>query len=253
MRKLIYFFTLIFLMCITFSCKEDYLLYDSQDINKLYFDQEEVEFIYGPRPDLEEDISLKIHLIGFANLGQDAEIKVIPDEERSTAKYGIHYTFTEEPRISKDSTVAYVRLNFLRESLVKDMIYTIHLHIGSNEDYIPTNTSKCLIKFGDTDVPQPTWWQPDRLGTYTLEKYMMFIELYHKSEEEYPEIYKNIEKDWGRYLDQTTSFRHMWLLTTAAYLGYFKKKMYVPMYEYFLKTGNEAYRIPDPMDPSNNY
>lgn len=252
MRKIVYSVALV-MMAFLFSCKEEYMLYDVAQINKIYFDENRAEYFYGPRADKAVDMELKVNLIGFANLEGDAEFVVSPDDSRSTAKYGVHYEFAEKPRFNKDSTVAYVKLDLKRQNMVKDIVYTAHLNLGTNDTYTPTNVTKCLVQFGDVYVPQPTWWMADRLGTYTPEKYIMFVQLFQATKNDYKEIYAEIVGYWGEYLDKTDHSRHKFLLTTAVYLGYFKKEVYVPMYAYYLDTSDENYRIPDPMDPNNNY
>lgn len=252
MKKIILSLSIILLSAISLtSCNTDnYMLYDTSSINKLYFQNDTVKFVYGPKPDKDIDISIPIKLIGFANLESDASFIVEIDEARSTAKNGIHYTFAEEVRIMKDSTVAYVHLNIDKTNLIKDISYKLFLRIRENETYAPTNKVKCYVEFGDTSIPQPAWWKPDRLGNYTQEKLILFIEYFHKSKDSKPMIYDAIVYGWGLYLDEVSNgnnrFEH--LLTTAAYVTYFKEEMYQPMYEYYIASGyNPLYEIPNPL------
>lgn len=233
------------------SCNTDnYLLYDTSSINKLYFQNDTVKFVYGPKPDKEIDIAVPVKLIGFVNLESDASFIVEIDEARSTAKNGVEYTLSEEVRIMKDSSIAYVNINIDKTKLVKDLKYKLYLRIRENDTYAPTNKVKCYVEFGDTSIPQPAWWKPDRLGAYTQEKLILFIEYFHRSKDSKPKIFDAIVYGWGLYLEEPCNgngrFQH--LLTTAVYLTYFIEEIYQPMYEYYVASGyNPLYEIPQPI------
>lgn len=252
MKKIILSLSIIILSALSLiSCETDnYMLYDTTSINKLYFQHDTVKFVYGPKPDKDVDISVPVKLIGFANLDADASFVVEIDEARSTAKNGIHYTFAEEVRIMKDSTVAYVNINIDKKNLIKDISYKLYLRIRENDSYAPTNKVKCYVEFGNTSIPQPEWWKPDKLGVYTQEKLVLFIEYFTATKSSKPKIYDAIVYGWGPYLEEPCNgnnrFQH--LLTTAVYVTYFKEEMYWPMYEYYVASGyNPLYEIPNPL------
>lgn len=245
-------YTCLFLLvaaCLATSCDdENYQLYDANAINKIYFGADTVRFIYGARPDLDCDVTIPVKLIGLANLEKEAPFVVEVDAYESLAKNGVHYHMDEVQYFGKDSTMAYIKIDFDKQALVKDVVYTIILRLGSNEQYVPSNTKKCVIQFGDTYIEQPAWWKPDRLGTYTQEKLIMFIQRFHATKTITPVLYEAIEVGWGEYLDTPSEsnnrFQH--LLTTYAYTTYFKEYIYTPMYRYYLSTGDKRYEMPDP-------
>lgn len=238
---------LLLLMGLLFSCSvEDYKLYDTSLTNKIYFEKDTFFFEYGPREDLEVDLEIPINLIGLAYLDRDVEFKVSADIRNSTAKLGVHYEMDEMQVFMKDSVTAAIKLNFKRENLVKDIQYKLYLHLEENENYVPTNRTKCVVFFGDISIEQPEWWRPDRLGTYTQEKLILFIKYFHATKEILPVMYDDIESKWGKYLDNVNHSRYEYLLTTYVYLGYFRQYIYTPMYEYYIETGDERYKLPNP-------
>lgn len=246
----IYIYLLVFIgTFLTTSCDdENYQLYDASQINKIYFGVDSVNFIYGAREDLECDVTIPVKLIGLANLEGEGAFKVEIDNYESTAKNGIHYHLDEIQYFGKDSTIAHIKIDLDKSALVKDITYTLILRLGTNEHYTPANTKKCIINFGDTYIEQPAWWKPDRLGTYTQEKLIMFIRCFHATKDITPVLYEAIELGWGKYLDtpseDNSRFQH--LLTTYTYVSYFKQYFYTPMYEYYLETNDKRYEMPDP-------
>ena len=244
-----YLFILIASWLLSACDDENYQLYDADQINKIYFGADSVNFVYGARNDEECDVRIPIKLIGLANLEKDDVFQVEIDNYESTAKNGVHYTLNEQQYFKKDSTMAYINIDLHKEALVKDVTYTIILRLGTTDHYTPANErQKCVITFGDTYIEQPAWWLPDRLGTYTQEKLILFIQYFHKTKVNTPVIYEAIKFGWGEYLDtpdeDNSRFEH--LLTTYSYITYFKEYFYEPMYEYYLKTGDKRYEIPNP-------
>lgn len=149
MRKLLYTsITALLLLGALFSCTdEDYKLYNTSLTNKIYFDKDTFFFEYGPREDKEVDLEVPISLIGLANFDRDVEFKVSADVRNSTAKLGVHYNMDEIQVFMKDSVTAAIKLDFKRDNLVKDIQYKLYLNLEANDEYIPTNRTKCLVFF----------------------------------------------------------------------------------------------------------
>ena len=163
MRKLLYTsITALLFFGALFSCTdEDYNLYNTSLTNKIYFDKDTFFFEYGPREDKEVDLEVPISLIGLANFDRDVEFKVSADVRNSTAILGVHYNMDEIQVFMKDSVTAAIKLDFKRDNLVKDIQYKLYLNLEANDEYIPTNRTKCLVFFGDISIEQPFWCRPD--------------------------------------------------------------------------------------------
>lgn len=165
MKKLYMYIVAILLFGALFSCTdEDYQLYNTSLTNKIYFDRDSFFFQYGPREDKEIDLEIPISLIGLANFDQDMEFKVSADVRNSTAKLGVHYDMSEIQVFMKDSVTAAIKLDFKRDNLVKDIQYKLYLNLEANDNYIPTNRTKCIVLFGDINMDQPAWWQSGSFG-----------------------------------------------------------------------------------------
>ena len=248
MRKYLLYIVILWCSCTLFSCtNDDYQVYNAEQVNKMYFDRDTFTFVYGPREDKECDLEIPISLIGLANLERDAEFKVSIDTRNSTAKLGVHFNMDEIQYFKKDSEKGTIKIDFIRSALIRDMQYKLYLHLEANDEYVPTNKTVCTVLFGDITLAQPKWWMPDRLGTYTQEKFVLFFKYFRETEDIVPALYSAIVNNWGEYLDDESYWRFPWLLTTYTYVGYFKQYVYTPMYEYFLETGDERYRLPNPL------
>lgn len=73
------------------------------------------------------------------------------------------------------------------------------------------------------------------------------MKYFHATKDIKPIIYQQIVDKWGLYLDKTDYWRYPWLLTTYTYTTYFREYMYTPMYEYYLLSGDERYKLPNPL------
>ena len=245
MKKYIVYISVIWFGLLCACTDEDYQLYNASLTNKIYFERDSFFFQYGPREDKEVDLEIPISLIGLANLEQDAEFKVSADVRNSTAKLGVHYDMDEIQVFRKDSVTAVIKLDFKRDNLVRDIQYKLYLDLEANDSYIPTNKTRCIVFFGDISIDQPAWWRPDRLGTYNQDKLILFIKYFQATKDLLPVMYDGIVSKWGEYLDQEHQ-DFQYLLTWYVHLGFFKQYVYTPMYEYYLQTGDEHYRIPNP-------
>lgn len=237
-----------FLFCmgiiLFFSCeKNDYQIYDRNQRNKLFFDSDSLQFIYGLTRDHDIDLNVKVNLIGFVDLKENQLFEVQIVKEKTTAQEGVHFTLPQEIMLLKDSIVAYIPLDFHKSNLEKNKEYVLTLRLLENENYMPTDIRECTISFGDKDIAAPIWWRSDKLGDYNQEKLILFVDYYHQSKEKSPVIYESIRNTWGENLDQGTATN---LLTIAKYQGYLNRYILVPMYEYYLETNDSQYQIPNP-------
>ena len=227
-----------------FSCEDtDYQIYDKNQKNKLFFAEDSLQFTYGLTRDQDVDLNVEVGLIGFVDLSSSRTFEIEIVKEKTTAREGEHFTLSLENTILKDSTVAFVPLDFHKLNLEKNKEYVLTLRLVENENYVPTDIRECVISFSNKDIEAPVWWRSDKLGDYNQEKLILFVDYYNQSEEKSPVIYEAIRKKWGENLDQGTETN---LLTIYKYQGYLNRYILNPMYEYYLETNDQMYQIPNP-------
>lgn len=241
------FILILFLSLVFAACEDDnYQLYDTGQINTIFFEKDTIRFNYGLNMDKDCDIELNLGLIGLVNTEQDIPFVVKPDGKSSTAKLNLHYTMEAQQFFMKDSVRAHIKLDLFKDELVKNVEYKLYLQLGENEYFRPTHRTRCVVIFGDISLQQPAWWLPDYLGTYNQDKLVLFVECFRQSKDKAPLIYNMIVQDYGENLDKEDYERYQWLLTTDSHRGFLDKYIYIPMYEYYQQTKDPKYQIPDP-------
>lgn len=242
-NKILYLF--VFLVVLTLNACEntDYQVYNKDQKNKIFFEKDTVRFQYGMKLDKACDLEVLVKLIGFVDQEKAVPLRVTANEELTTAVAGRDYILPATNVFERDSSTAYLKLDFQKVNLEKNKDYVLTLDLESSEQYEPTERTRCVVIFGDKDVPAPKWWEAKKLGTYHQEKFILFVDFYHKSKELSPIIYESIKKEFGENLDEGTKAN---LLGVYAYQGYLTRYILTPMYEYYLESGDPVYEIPKP-------
>ena len=223
----------------------DYLKYNSSQKDQIYFQSDSVNFVYGFRSDEDADLEVRADVIGFVNTQGDTPFSVSVNRELTTAVEGTHFKVLPGPTIDRDSTHGAVKIDFTKSNLELGKQYMLTLDLVENDSYKPAEVRQCRVYFGNLEIPAPKWWRDEYVGTYTQEKFVLFVELYSETKETSPYFYNTINNLWGPTLQGTPS-REAFLLTTAAYRGYLIRYIYGPMYEYYLSTNDPKYEIPNP-------
>ena len=131
-----------------FSCEDtDYQIYDKSQKDKLFFAKDSLQFTYGLTRDQDVDLNVEVDLIGFVNLSQNQVFKVEIVKEKTTAREGEHFTLSLENIMPKDSTMAFIPLDFHKLNLEKNKEYMLTLRLVENENYVPTDIRECVILF----------------------------------------------------------------------------------------------------------
>lgn len=242
-KEFIYLFIICSILSL-FSCEDtDYQLYNKNDKDKLFFTKDTIRFTYGLNRDLEVDLNVQVQLIGFVNQSKDQTFQIGIVKEKTTAINGKHYLVTEANIMAKDSSMAYIPVDFQKLQLEKNKEYQLTLQLIENEHYAPTDIKECVILFDNKDIEAPVWWRAEKLGEYNQEKFILLVDYFHQSEKKSPVLFNAIKSKWGENLDQGTETN---LLTIYQYQGFLNRYILTPMYEYYLETNNPMYQIPNP-------
>lgn len=227
-----------------FSCKQaDYLLYDSTQQNRMTFVQDTLKFNYGMTLDKDVDLLVHTKLMGMVNTQADVPFTVSVNKEHTTAEEGKHFAIPDKNLILKDSSKATVPVDFFKPNLEVDKDYKLTLDLLSDANFLSDDIRRCVIIFGNKTIPAPVWWRTDRLGEYNQDKFILFVSHFSSSKESSSVIYNKIKNTWGENLDKGTAIN---LLTIIEYRGYVRKYMLIPIYEHYLKTNDDRYKIPNP-------
>lgn len=242
MKKIIFLLSL-FAILVT-SCKDnEYLVYDSESVNHVSFTTDTVEFSYGFYEDYENEIELDLTIFGMPVMTEGGSMEInISYGDETTATEGVEFDIVKT--ITQDN-VNQILIDIHKDALVYGAQNIVVLDIVEGDDFSPTGTTRCYLRFSYSEIEQPLWWNVTKLGEYTVEKHTMFINLFWATEETSPTYYtvyigrhdNNLD---GIYL--TESFTTLMLNYNT---GYWQKYFYAPMYAYYLETGDPDYEVPE--------
>lgn len=237
-------YILILLSIGMFSCKKsEYLLYNIQETNKIYFKYDTLKFNYGMLQDKEVDLLLSAGLIGMVDKNADRDFTITINQSLTTAEAGKHYTVPATLQLHKDSANASIPLDFHKDNMEFDKEYLLTIELQSNAQFQATDVTRSVIIFANKSIPAPVWWRSDRLGDYNQDKLILFVTHYTATKDNSSVLYNKIKNTWGEHLITGTPIN---LLTIAEYREYIKRYILIPMYDYYLETNEERYKIPNP-------
>lgn len=222
------------------SCSEtDYPTFDANAID-IYFMADSVNYSFGivPPEQTEYTVSLPVQIIG-APARQDRKFRVDIVPEETNAQAEVHYRLLEkEMTLTKDSVKGLVPVTLLRQNL-GETEWKLTLQLKANEHFNPTPqkeqkiSSTVRVAFNNI-VSKPNWkdfngtlaW-PRQLGPWDPTVYVVFMDYFHRLEQEVPATYKKITDKYGENLDR--NFQG-W---DYSYDYTFTKYILIPMYQYF--------------------
>lgn len=159
----------------------------------LTYDRENSIYIHTVAGSLADSINISMGYLPVSR--QDSVINFILrctgvplDHDRSvtlttdtgtTALEGIHYEFLEQPMIPAGQANGTFRLKINRDGSLKEKQHVLRLKLMDNE-YFNTNiaSEKKRYRIFMSDIAaQPTWWHNNILGTFSLEKMLLMVEL----------------------------------------------------------------------------
>lgn len=245
MKKLV--ISLLSLSALVVGCdNENYLLYDTDSKDKIFFVSDSLEFDYGFEQDKDVDFIVPAKVIGFRP-AEDLEIKIEAISGTNTTK-GTHYDIANAV-LMKDSVNTVISLDFKLDAMTPDTKYIAKLSIVENDNFAPSYITTCTVVFSNSALTQPEWWDLSYLGDYTEAKHRSFVSYFWASEDMNALTFSRIAytDGWGRNLDGENTDSYGTALLSYYYNEYFFfKYVLTPMYEDYLASGDAELKIPDP-------
>lgn len=230
------------------ACSDnDYLVYDADGINHLCFTTDSIYFEYGFYEDMDTEIVVPLSLLGIPPMeeGETMEFSLSFGDETNVTE-GEEFRFLNTGLMT--DSVNCIKIDILKDNLELNRECILVLDIEENENFAPAGLSRCYIKFGYMELSVPDWWLESKLGTYTIEKHVMFVNLFWATEETSPYYYALLAGRFGYNLELTykpyTTDMTPLMLSTSTYSSYFLRYMYVPMSDYYIATGDPLYEVP---------
>lgn len=144
----------------------------------------------------EKTLNLQVNLMGEA-VGYDRKFRLVVDQEKTTAKVGVHYRTLEDFYIlPKDAYSVQIPVILLRgDALMEKEILQLTLKLEASDDLQPGLTQRIVTRILVTDMyMKPAYWE--RLwmwGDYSVKKHSLLLELF---EVDFPETVDEYYDDY---------------------------------------------------------
>lgn len=231
--------TSLFLM----ACNHDYLIYDEQLKEGIYFLQgDSLNFQFGLNTKTDVPFKLIVGIIGKPT-DKDRTWHLELDMEKTTAREGIHFDFDKNLTIKAGTVSDTIQLIFHRYSdpLLTEQTFDVCFRLVEDECFRPVMTTTCKIEMSDKEIPELPYWKYSRsfFGPYSQTLYLALLEKYHALAETMPGYYERMVKEMGENLEKMFGM-------PSQYSMIMKKYVLLPVYEYFQEYPDPKVNMPDP-------
>ena len=263
--------TIIKLICIVaalalVSCQGTWLLYDTSQKDRLYFEvltsPEEVSFVYI----LDGTIEYKttVRMMGMpVDYDRTFHIEYIPAEEGEmhnngtadipvlTAREGVDFKMGELV-IPAGAVEADVNITLLKSDEMDDNYMKLTFKVVEDEEFLPMDPDSTdlraivspqfslLVNAGDPSCPY--WWDASTssndlfgwsmyVGRFYPDKFRKMLEYYQDIEEKNPSLYEQLVEKYGENLDNEGLKASFWVSENPAMWANY---VLIPLYNYYL-------------------
>ncbi len=253
---------IVVLMLLINSCKGTWIMYDTSQKDRLYFETavnpELLSFALLNDETMPFSITVKMmgmpeaedreFKIEFIDMPAGANLQIGENEVPIfTAKEGVDYDVSA---FILPSGATQTTLNFTlkRTEELKEKVAGIKFRILENDDFIPmaqdsTNIDAIVSReycfyFNDADPVCPYWWGTSAssqghqmyVGNFYVEKYRYMLDLYHDIETKNPAIYEYMLEKYGKNIDKDDLPYAFWSSQDQAVWATY---VLIPAYNYF--------------------
>lgn len=222
------------------SCHTNYLDYDTDMKDGLYFSQDSINYKFGMGKGEDFD-----YLINLTVLGQprdyDREFSVELIEEESTAQVGLHYEIEENFIVKAGNIVGGIPLVLHRykDPQITEQKFVLKFRIIENNNFRPVMATKCIFEFSDEEIERPDWWEERYMGSYSQMLMMDILNSYWELEYTHPLLFERIVEEYGRNFEKALSFPYQQQIAILKYV-------LTPVYQYYQEHPHPRVNMPDP-------
>ncbi len=210
-----------------FSCKKTWLMYDTTQSDRLYFPRGQYDTMsvltrtrtFAYTSDETIFYPVDINLMGMPAGERGFEIEILEDTltswvsggERLPVRNGVKGVDYEIGTLTlpAGAVTTTVPITINRKDDMKTSHVSVLFRIKPAGGFIPQNDDYFRVLVSDGDLPWPSWWNNKvtgvewqmYVGKFTSDKLKRFFDLYHDMENTNPEMYRELEDRYGRYLE----------------------------------------------------
>lgn len=239
-KKIAYFSVIFCCMAGMTSCETDYLAYDVNLKDGIYFDTDSLNYQFGMQKGEQFEYSIPVHVMGTPK-NYDREFRVELIDSATSAKPDLHYelpTSFTVPANAVSGNITLLLHRYLDPNLAQEPL-TITFKLIENDHFQLVMGDICKLEFSDTELPRPRWWSEWYFGPYSQMLMMDILNAYWDLEATRPLLFDRIVAEYGRDLEWAYSFPYQQEIA-------FIKYIITPVYAYYLENPHPNVAVPDP-------
>lgn len=228
------------LFVLSAGCHSDYLGYDTDLKDGIYFGGDSLNFKFGMSKGEDFDYTMQVVVLGLPR-DEDREFVIEVVADSTSAVEGLHYEIPTHFIVKAGLVVGDIPLVLHRykDPEITKRDFVLQLQLKENDCFRLVMQSECKLVFSDTELPQPRWWHDGYFGPYSQLLMMDIFFYYWQLEETHPLLYERIVDEYGKNLEKAFGFPFQQKIA-------FIKYIITPAYQYYQEHPNERVDIPDP-------
>lgn len=223
-----------------YSCSTDYMAYDVELKDGIYFASDSLNYQFGMQKGEDFAYDMTVRVLGTPkNHDRVFGVELVADE--TTAKEGLHYELSKSfiiPANKIIGKISFVLHRYLDPEITQHP-FVIKMKLVENDDFRLVMGNECKLEFSDTELPRPRWWSERHFGPYSQMLMMDIYNYYWDLETTHPLLFERIVEEYGRNLEKAYSFPYQQEIA-------FIKYVITPAYEYYQEHPHPKVDLPDP-------
>lgn len=237
MKKKAYLFAAATLALTVASCEQDYMLYDTTQVDSVFFNYVNsksetdsiISYNFGYDIATQHEVDIPVSLMGIPKSeARKIDIRVMSDQ--SDMVEGTHFTIARA-EIDANKVQDTVKIMLLRDNdpEIQEKEKTLRIQIVENGDLRPTGMKEFTIKYSDIrPTTRPDWWSTYAgLPVYSFENAQLFFKyFYDLMPKGNQDVFNEMISAYGDYFVNAKSLQGPF----AMYDAILAKYVCIPMY-----------------------
>ncbi|MBQ6792727.1 MAG: DUF4843 domain-containing protein, partial [Butyricimonas sp.] len=141
-----------------YSCSTDYMAYDVELKDGIYFASDSLNYQFGMQKGEDFAYDITVNMLGTPkDHDRVFGVELVADE--TTAKEGVHYELSKSFIIPANRIVG--KISFVLHRYLDPEItqrpFVIKMRLVENDDFRLVMGNECKLEFSDTELPRPRW------------------------------------------------------------------------------------------------
>ena len=179
-----------------YSCSTDYMAYDVELKDGIYFASDSLNYQFGMQKGEDFAYDMTVRVLGTPkDHDRVFGVELVADE--TTAKEGLHYELSKSfiiPANKIIGKISFVLHRYLDPEITQHP-FVIKMKLVENDDFRLVMGNECKLEFSDTELPRPRWWSERHFGPYSQMLMMDIYNYYWDLETTHPLLFERIVEE----------------------------------------------------------